>query len=229
VYFANANGFYKFDGSYPQQLQGFVHEDWARRLAYAVANTAYSPDHIYATYQNDGEPIIRFTLPAFSDNEASTWYYFNPRSGKWTSYTPTTTAIRTMGFAGFKYGATGTGYCLKRGTTNVTCTLDTPIIGGPDRNVTLRNIWPRWKAGAVVSGTARGPNGASWASSATLYAYTAPEASAATTATATAATTGKVDGQASGNWVSGRMVITLTAPWEFGTVAINETGSAKDP
>jgi hypothetical protein len=229
VYFANANGFYRFDGSYPQRLPGYVHEDWARRLAYAIANTSYTPDHVYATYQNDAEPIIRFSLPAFSDNEAAIWYYFNPRSGRWTSYMPTTLAIRTMGFAGFKYGATGTGYCLKRGTTNLSCTVDIPIIGGPDANYTIRNVWPMWKAGAVVNGTARGPNTATWASAATLYAYTAPEATATTTVTATASTKGKVDGQAAGQWVSGRMVINLTAPWEFGTVQVNLIASGKDP
>jgi hypothetical protein len=229
VYFADAHGFYKFDGSYPQMLPGFVHEDWSRRYAYGVSVTSYTPEHVYATYQNDGEPIIRFSMPSFEDNDVAMWFYFNPRSGKWTSSQSTDTSIRSMGFAGFKYGAAVTGYCLKRGTTNIPCTLTIPIIGGPDANYVIRNVWPMWKAGAVVNGTARGPNTATWASSATLYAYTAPEATATTTVTATASTKGKVDGQAAGQWVSGRMVINLTAPWEFGTVQVNLMASGKDP
>jgi hypothetical protein len=207
IYFAGQRGFYLFDGSYPQRLSGYVHDEWS-----ALTSTL-ATDYVFAS-ASDSLNVVRWTYMLSGGDSAGGGYCFNVSNGRWTRWNNTksggtTAASRVM--ANYSYGATYTGLPIKLDSGIILdCTISTPWIGNPETGVTLRGVLPRWNSG---------PTGAAaWAASSvgTFYASRFPYLStASTTETAVATLNGDLHGMAAGNYVQAAFTIAMSTAWQF--------------
>lgn len=82
VYFADRNGIWVYDGSYPKKLPGAIHNFWANQ----ITTSGVTPGQIKWDRQRDNLLISYFSPPSYASTP--TWLTFNLVSQKWGPFTP---------------------------------------------------------------------------------------------------------------------------------------------
>ncbi len=232
AYFADARGFWMYDGSYPRQVPGYVHDWWASTIA---QTSRFVMDDVCHMRWDPVSHNLWVLYKDFTGNPLSTTFsavFWNARSGVWTQ-SPSTA------FAGYAvYGVISvypkiytidSNGKINLGTalagTNSSAQITTWAEGDPVRGVTVDAVRPVF----VRNPSAQTPT---YAVDGTCALNTTPEPiTAVTTSSAvnmdTSVTGGyKFDIKNTGNYVSASIVVSSGA-WIMSHVgmSVNEAGA----
>lgn len=220
AYFADANGLWMFDGSYPKPMPGYLQQYWATTIAPYVSVSALGRQkHIRLTYDRTNH---RLWCAYGAGIIAVQFLVYHTRSGLWTNYGPVTdqdgaSFVRELFSPEFASDDTSLKLQpLALDATAANCPAGSFRLGahGKTYGMTLfRGMRPQFVAGP--SDTATG-----WVSGTLYYGPSLRNVTSASVTMAFAAP-GRFDAMQSARFLSPKLTFTAGTGWEISKMAID--------
>jgi hypothetical protein len=209
LYFADKQGLWVFDGSYPQRMPGAIQQWWR-------ANAAISGGDTKLTWDANNRRL----WIAYGDNGFGAFYYiaFNPVSQLWTQYGTLSSTTS------FLIGATASGSpplyvydghfskAIPSTGTGLNQSFTLGAHGDTYGMTTVRSIRPEWLVGGSDTDT-------TWCTAKAQYGPSLRNLSTGTAANATMAAPGRFDVMKSARYI--QPVIAPSIPFEVQKIAVD--------
>ena len=228
IYFANDDGMWMYDGSYPRRIPGYCTSFWASTLK-ASPPTTDDRNYFHVVFDNK-QHLVYFTQGQ-STPSISGGLVFNTISGLWTILTSPVNAAQTVNareFISAKYVISSNKKVsiLSYGDTtpdHIASSFDGWMISDYVNTFKLKAVRPEWSYPATLSAT-----NVSWLSGA-FYTFSSERSpqpgsigSPLNVVSPVARVPGKLDGMISGDIVSFNVSVAASNPWEVsGGIALN--------
>ena len=213
--FADENGLWAYDGSYPRPLPGALQEWWSRTInGYAGLSLR---NFVRLTWDDDtGKLWVGYGGPATANNHV----VFNTHAQRWTYYGQVTTAAGAGALAELfhtDYGCAfdaSTTTLYRRGLGTPAASLRLGAHGSPYRMTSIRSVRPHFATGPADAATG-------WLSGNLYHGATLRNVTTNVQPMSFAAP-GRLDGIIEDRYVSPQMATTAGNPWEMASVAVDE-------
>ena len=151
LYFIDEHGFWRYDGSYPQQVPGAVRQFWATYIAGNSVAVSGAKNHVRATWDKQRNRLW-FSYGADGTGSPANYLVYNPDSGFWAQHgvlkdNSLTYGVGAMISADYAYAQNATPYIHTlswNSSSSRSATIRLHALGNSTQSIQLNRVRPEW-------------------------------------------------------------------------------------